>query len=188
MDVPKLMRPAWIQVATGRRFWPLAPRPEDIDFRDIAHALSMQCRFSGHSRAFYSVAQHSVLVSHACDPQDALWGLMHDASEAYLVDIPKPLKIDVGFTSYRAAEDKLQVMLCVKFGLQTWMPSSVHRADEALLAAEAIDLMSPLDPDWEKWVGGIERYPETIHPWGPERSKSTFLARFHQLTKGRFRA
>jgi uncharacterized protein len=82
----------WIQTYTGKQFWPLSPLPEDIVIEDIAHALSMQCRFGGHVRTFYSVAQHSVHVSLLVEPQYALWGLLHDAAEAYLVDLPRPIK------------------------------------------------------------------------------------------------
>jgi hypothetical protein len=63
------------------RFWPLLPNPDDIRIEDIAHALSNQCRFAGHAREFYSVAEHCVRVSQLCRPEEALWGLLHDASE-----------------------------------------------------------------------------------------------------------
>src|SRR5271165_7548492 len=82
----------WIQTYTGRVMYPLDPRPEEINIIDIAHALSNLCRFTGHVRTFYSVAEHSVRVSQHCDPKDALWGLLHDASEAYLADMSRPMK------------------------------------------------------------------------------------------------
>src|ERR1017187_10636100 len=77
-----------ITTFSGIHFWPLLPNPADIRIEDIAHALSNQCRFAGHAREFYSVAEHSVRVSQLCPPEDALWGLLHDASEAYLTDVP----------------------------------------------------------------------------------------------------
>src|ERR1019366_9954250 len=80
-----------IRTYSGVRFKPLDPDPA-VGISDIAHALANQCRFGGHSSAFYSVAQHSVRVSEICAAEDALWGLLHDASEAYLVDVPAPLK------------------------------------------------------------------------------------------------
>ena len=79
----------WMQTHSGIQFWPLDPRPEDILIEDIAHALSNQCRFAGHCCFHYSVAQHSVLVSENVPAQDAMWGLLHDAGEAYLVDLPR---------------------------------------------------------------------------------------------------
>src|ERR1039457_118422 len=82
----------FIGTFSGLRFWPLDPNPEKILIDDIAHALAHQCRFGGHASRFYSVAEHSVHVSRLCPPEDALWGLLHDASEAYLVDLPRPLK------------------------------------------------------------------------------------------------
>src|SRR5690242_11754504 len=86
----------WMQTYTGRRFWPLDPRVDDIDIGDIAHHLSLVCRFAGACREFYSVAQHCVGVSYVCDPKDALWGLLHDAAEAYVGDMVRPLKRSPG--------------------------------------------------------------------------------------------
>ena len=82
-------RGGWIQTYTGRQFWPLDPRIEDIDIHDIAHALSHQCRYSGHCLRFYSVAEHSVLLSHHVAGEHMLWALLHDAWEAYLAAIPE---------------------------------------------------------------------------------------------------
>ena len=82
----------WIQTMSGVIFYPLDPRPEEIRIEDIAHALSHQCRFAGHCREFYSVAEHSVRVSRELPQEFMLWGLLHDASEAYLVDLPRPIK------------------------------------------------------------------------------------------------
>ena len=140
---------AWIQTHSGRRFNPIKPNPDAIVIQDIAHALSMQCRFSGHCKDFYSVAQHSVLVSYICDSQDALWGLMHDASEAYLVDVPRPLKRSGKFQAYLDFEEVMTQAICRRFGLPFKEPPSVKRADTILLATEARDLMSPLHPDWQ---------------------------------------
>ena len=74
----------WIQTYLGIQFWPLDPRPEEVMLFDIAHSLSNMCRFTGHCREFYSVAQHSVIVSQNVPREDAAWGLLHDASEAYM--------------------------------------------------------------------------------------------------------
>lgn len=174
-------RGGWIQTASGRSFYPMDPRPEDVDIGDIAHALANQCRFAGHTREFLSVAEHCVRVSRECPPEHALWGLLHDASEAYLVDLPRPIKGDPGMIAYREAEGRVMGAVCVRFGLAMEMPASVHRADNVLLATEARDLMG--DPDWRR-SGGYDPLPVRIEPWTPERARSEFLARFAELNGG----
>ncbi len=170
---------AWIQTYSGRRFNPLNPNSEAIVIQDIAHALSMQCRFSGHCHQFYSVAQHSVLVSHICGFDHALWGLLHDASEAYLVDMPRPLKRSGKLDAFIEFERKVQKAVCKRFDLPEKEPPDVKRADTILLATEARDLMSPLHPDWRQ---PVEPLPFKIEPWTPEQAKENFLKRFNELT------
>lgn len=169
---------AWIQTFSGRRFNPTNPHTDAIVIQDIAHSLSMQCRFSGHCKKFYSVAQHSVLVSHVCNHDDALWGLMHDASEAYLVDIPRPLKQSGKFEAYKDMEAKMMKAICKRFGLPEIEPKSVKRADTILLATEARDLMAPLRPDWSQ---PEEPLPFKIEAWDPQTAKKNFMKRFFQL-------
>lgn len=170
---------AWIQTYSGRRFNPTNPVPDAIVIQDIAHALSMQCRFSGHTRSFYSVAQHSVLVSHICDSKDALWGLLHDASEAYLVDVPSPLKRSGQFDSYMRFEKQMQEAICKRFGLPLEEPVSVKKADKVLLATEARDLMGPLRSDWTQ---PCDPLPFKIEPLFPQEAKRLFMKRFFDLT------
>ena len=144
---------AWLQTFTGRRVDLIDPDPNDIDIVDIAHALSHECRYGGHVGDFVSVAQHSVLVSQHCESDDALWGLLHDASEAYLGDIVKPLKITGAFRQYRGLERRMQAAICAHFGLPALEPLSVRRVDKALVAIEARDLIAPLNPRWGlHWV------------------------------------
>lgn len=168
----------WIQTHSGRRFNPTNPNPDAIVIQDIAHSLSMQCRFSGHSKKFYSVAQHSVYVSHICNDEDALWGLLHDASEAYLVDVPRPLKRSGLIPGYIQAEAKMQEAVCQRFGLPLKEPPSVKKADTKLLATEARDLMAPLHPDW---VQPVSPLPFTIESWEPQKAKDMFMQRFFEL-------
>jgi len=169
---------AWIQTFSGKRFTPTNPNPEAIVIQDIAHALSMQCRFSGHVKKFYSVAQHSVLVSYLCNQEDALWGLLHDATEAYLVDIPRPLKRSGKFDAYLEFEKNMQTAVCQRFGLEDKEPLSVKKADLLLLATEARDLMSPLREDWIYLVRPLPMKIESLHP---EDAKLLFLNRFYDL-------
>ena len=172
----------WIQTFTGVAFYPLDARPEEINIRDIAHALSMQCRFTGHCRSFYSIAEHSVRVSMLCDPKDAMWGLLHDASEAYLCDLARPIKRLPELVPYRDAETRLQAAIAIKFGLPTSEPESVQLADKTMLAMEARDLMGPLLPGWDKWDRYLAGVPYRIgRTWTPGEAEEIFINRFNDL-------
>lgn len=142
---------AWIQTYTGRQFYPLDPRPEDIDPLDIVASLSRQCRFTGHTRSFYSVAQHSILVADHVPVDMRLWALLHDASEAYLCDLPRPLKRQPEFKAYREAETRVQACVCERFGLPVPEPEAVRLADLRMLATEARDLMPNKPAEWD-WM------------------------------------
>lgn len=179
MSVLPLPNPSdhnWIRTFTGRKFWPLQPRAEDVCLTDIAHALSNICRYTGHVRTFYSVAEHSVRVSWTCDPKDALWGLLHDASEAYLCDIARPVKRQAEMSGYRMAEAAVQLVVCEHFGLDPVEPASVKRADTILLGTELRDLMQ--GADWKDF----EVLQTPINPWPAWAAKEAFLARFAELT------
>jgi hypothetical protein len=106
--------------------------------------LAHQCRVGGHASKFYSVAEHSVHVSKLCPAEDALWGLLHDASEAYLVNLPRPLKLLPEFAAYREAERRLQLAVAVRFGLPPDQPASVTEADDTMLWIEAHSLLGSM--------------------------------------------
>ena len=166
----------WMQTASGRQFWPCDPKPEDVSIQDIAHALSMCCRFNGHCREFYSVAQHSVLVSANVPIKFALWGLLHDAAEAYVCDVPRPLK--PALTGYKEIEDRVMAAICVRFGLEPDMPADVKRIDNAILADEAAQIMAAPPRPWflpERPLG------VKIVPWSAEQSRSMFLQMYERL-------
>jgi hypothetical protein len=171
----------WIQTYTGNQFYPLDPRPEDINILDIAHALSNQCRFSGHCKHFYSVAQHSVLVSRYVPTEYALWGLLHDASEAYLVDLPRPLKnhSKLGY-EYKLAESNLMLVIAECFGLTVDIPEIVMQTDLSLLMTEAKCLMGTPPADW---MIDAEPLDIPIDPWEPHDAEIMFLARWDFLTR-----
>lgn len=176
----------WMQTFTGRQFWPIDPRVEEICIEDIAHALSNQCRYAGHCKDFYSVAQHSVIVSQICDPGDALWGLLHDAAEAYLVDLPRPIKrfSDLG-TCYRVVEEALMDVICARFGLPLAEPVSVKKADNVVFVTEMRDLMAHPPVRWkESWDN--KPLSTTIHAWAPEKAKQEFLRMFEYLVSHRY--
>lgn len=172
----------WIQTYSGVAFWPLDPRPEEIDILDIAHALSHQCRFSGHTKWFYSVAEHSFLVSTLVSPKDKLWALLHDASEAYLVDVPRPIKNLL--PEYKVWEERLMRVIARRFGLQEEMPDVVKMFDSRMLATEKIHIMGQ-EP---RRRGGMEEPIADLHPylWQPETAKRRFLAQFVDITRGRY--
>lgn len=186
----------YIEVYGGTRFYPLDPREDEIHIEDIAHALALTCRFSGHTRTFYSVAQHCVHVSKEVGRmagehidatplpwrEFALWGLLHDAPEAYLNDIPRPLKGTWAFEPYRNLEDNLMRVVASKFGLDSEMPSPVKKLDNVLLATEARDLLTP--GALQRWSPiGEEPLERKIQPWDWETAKAHFLARFEELTQ-----
>lgn len=173
---------SWMQTYSGRQFWPLEPKAEHLAIEDIAHSLANQCRFAGHTTRFYSVAQHSVLVSQAVSEESALWGLLHDASEAYLVDFPRPLKYDGEFRErYKFFEGELMAVICEKYKLPIDMPADVKQADEVLLATEKRDLMASEPAPWS-WLPAPQ--PRVIIPWPPTVAKAAFMARFEELTVG----
>ena len=174
----------WIQTYTGREFHPLSPRADDVCLEDIAHALSMLCRFSGHTREFYSVAQHSVLVARAvirrsfCCKEHvgfrhraAGLALLHDAHEAYFTDVASPLKDHLNI---EAVEEPIQDAIHLHFGLE---PSDsiaevIKQEDMKALATEVRDLMAPPPRAWRTlpppWDGPIK-------PWPPEQAETEFL-------------
>lgn len=168
----------WIQTFSGRRFNPTKPVVDAIVIQDIAHSLSMQCRFTGHVRRFYSIAQHCVLVSYLCDADDRRWGLLHDGDETYIPDLSSPLKHSGKFDNYREYGKQLQIAICKRFGLPEKEPRSVKLADKLLLATEARDLMSPLHPDWKQ---PMEPLPFKIEPWSPDKAEDMFMKRFYEL-------
>jgi hypothetical protein len=176
------MRGEWIQTFTGRQFYPLDPRPEDVCLDDIAHALALVARFNGHTRAFYSVAQHSVLVSRLVSDDVALWALLHDASEAYLCDVPRPVKHAAAMGAYRDAEARVQDTIFAHFGLTGPVPTAVKLADQIVLLTEKRDLMAQ-GPLW----AAIDASPApwTIRPFTPEQAERAFRLRFDVLTTRR---
>jgi hypothetical protein len=173
----------YFRTHTGRHVHPLDPKPDEISIFDVARSLSQTCRFLGHTDAFYSVAQHSVLVSQHVPREDALWGLLHDASEAYLCDLPAPIKRDPQMAIYRIAEDRLMVAVCERYGLRPEMPPSVMRADRVLLATEFRDVTTMDDPEWIRNECGVEPlFDYHIASWAPAYAESMFLERFEELT------
>jgi hypothetical protein len=177
-------RGPWIQVFTGGRFYPFDPQPAEIHIRDIAHALSQQTRFTGHLKEFWSVAQHSIEVSKLCSLDTALWGLLHDASEAYMTDVARPIKHDPRMKFYRDQENIILRAIMKRFDLLWPEPSIVQTADKMQLGREARDLMGSLQPGWEKWIKMAGALPiiKPFEPMDPRRAELAFLERYEELT------
>lgn len=168
----------WLQTYTGKAFFPLAAHVEDIDARDIAHSLANQCRYNGHTRIFYSVAEHCVLMSYCVPEQDALWALLHDAPEAYVGDLIRPLKRNLPL--YVEIEDRIMDVICEKFMLhQTFMPDSVREADNRIIENERYALLRtpPLE-----WVANGEALPDIeVTGWHPQKAEFEYYKRLGVL-------
>lgn len=170
----------WIQTRNGTRYWPGDPVPEDVHLEDIASALAKICRYTGHCASYYSVAQHSVIVSKLVPPELALEGLLHDASEAYLCDVARPVKRMKFMEGYRQVEKVNDRAIRLRFGLQLDESPAVKEADARLLQTEAAQLMAPLHAEWVVSAPPFEGL--TISPLSPEDARQLFLARYHELT------
>lgn len=177
-------RGRWIQMASGRLYYPWAPLPEDVDIEDIAHHLGNLCRFTGACRQFYSVAEHSVLVSYLVPEEDALCGLLHDATEAYLNDLSSPVKSFEEMSGYRTLERRNWGAVARRFDLPFEMPKSVHDADQAIYFAEREVLMPPLPPEVVDMYRKVPVVPRvTIVGYSPEVARWRFLQRYRELTR-----
>ena len=168
-----------MQTYTGRVIDLTKITEDDIRLPDISHSLSQLVRFTGHAKQPYTVAQHSVFVSRLLHKRHALWGLMHDATEAYLGDVSRPLKSLL--PEYRAIEEGLHRVIARKFGLPWPMPSEVKHADNVALLTEKRDLLT-VDHDWG--MNGIEPSLESVvNVLGCREAKELFESRFRELTE-----
>lgn len=177
----------WIQSHGGRKVGP-GMAVLDINIYDIAHSLARICRFNGHTVKHYSVAQHSVHVSDALetyykddhpDRLDALkWGLLHDAAEAYIGDIPRPIKKLLGQTIVDIETDLL-MKIAERFDLPWPIPASIHEVDNRLLYTEKRDLLQ-VDVDWG-YVPVEQPFSWHVFPQTIEGAWWRFMDRFAEL-------
>ena len=177
MTVTRIKGPT-IMLASGRYFDLEDPESSEFGIEDIAHALAHICRYTGHCRTFYSVAQHSVLVSRVVPPEHGFAGLMHDAAEAFIGDVAKPLKLLL--PDYKLIEDRIEAVVFARFGLPSKLPQCVKDADRVLLRTEQRDLMGA---DGHQWSFTADTKPmlECIAPLPPGEAKHLFLARYAAL-------
>jgi uncharacterized protein len=165
----------WMQTATGGEFYPLDPRADEINIYDIAASLSKQCRYAGHCLAFYSVAEHCVLMARGAPGDLQLTALMHDASEAYLVDVPRPVKASL--PNYDTIEAFLMMRIAERFGFAWPLPAEVKRRDNAILHDEMLQVMTTPPRDWgltEPPLGVMVRF------WTPNQAEDEFLRAFYE--------
>lgn len=173
-------RGEWIQTYSGQQFFPLEPKAEEVHAEDIAHALGLLCRFGGHSVRFYSVAEHCVLMSYLVPPEDALWALLHDATEAYVVDLPRPIKRML--PDYSAMEGRVMDVILEAFDLTTpMMPDSVREADNRILFTERDQLMRPSGIAWSAEGIWMPYKSVTVEGWSPTRAEDEYLTRLVDL-------
>jgi hypothetical protein len=167
----------WISVYTGRQYYPIDPRASEVDILDIAHSLSLLCRYNGHCDRFYSVAEHCIHVSYAVPEEYALEGLLHDAAEAYTSDVPRPLKYCDDLTLFREVEDKNNRVIAEKFNLPYPESSVVKHFDSRMLCNEGYALLSNTD-----WYKCLEPIPDIeIIGWLPLEAERRYLERYAEL-------
>ena len=173
-----------MQLYSGRPFFLTDPDVREVDIKDIAHSLANQCRFNGHTKKFYSVAQHSVIVSENVPSRLALEGLLHDAGETYVTDLAKPVKVLVE-GAYTELEHTMDLVICEAFDLsyEDCHAGPVKIADKRLVATERRDLMQP--SAYVNWgdigKGNFIPYSFKIIPVSPEEAEEMFLKRYYEL-------
>lgn len=185
--MPTTIKGTSLRTWSGRYVDLIDPQPSDINIEDIAHALAKICRFGGHIHEFYSVAEHSIhcarvadeVFGYDCDTQ--LQCLLHDAAEAYLGDVCRPLKAHLG-NAYRAIEQRFEYVIGQAFACQIGTHvDRVRHIDNAMLFAERRNLMMR---DGVEWHGEREAiYLATVYPlcYEPDTAATIFLSLYETL-------
>lgn len=169
----------WLLTASGRHFDLADPQPDMINIFDIAQGLANECRYAGQCRAFYSVAQHSTIASQIVSSEFSLEALLHDASEAYLKDIPRPLKQLL--PDYRAIEHRVDAVIRAAFGLPSSKSFEVSEADRVMLATERRDLMPADETEWPI-LHGVTALDRKIRPLPSRVAESMFIRRLLEVS------
>ncbi len=178
-------RGPWMQTYGGGAFYLYDPQPAEVNVEDIAHALSLTCRYSGHTREFYLVAHHACLVAKwmeedGYDPVECYAALHHDSAEAYTGDITPQLKDILG--TFRSLEHDVEVAIDIYFGIkrEDELRDYIKRYDLIALATERRDLLSPNFTD-EKWGAMSDPRKERIKALKPYEAEGLFLAKNAQI-------
>jgi 5'-deoxynucleotidase YfbR-like HD superfamily hydrolase len=182
----KEQTPSCITTLSGKWFDILRPEEYEYDIEEIATALSNLCRYTGHVNKYYSVAEHSVLVSRIVPVSDALAGLLHDASEAYLGDVSSPLKKLL--PEYRAIEDRVQEAIFKQFGLEYPISDAIHEADKRMYWQERQSVANNgiKDSLWHQNLRATRK--EAAVGMMPNMARRMFLSRFKELQHGKYRS
>lgn len=170
----------WMLTASGGVFYPLDPHPDEVEIYDIAHALGMACRYGGHCKRFFSVAEHCVKMAECAPEPLKLATLMHDASEAYLQDVIRPVKYSL--PGYLPIEDRLMRVIASKYGFSWPMHPEIKVLDERMIGAERLQAVHPnaLKKTWSRW-SEVPPLDVTIEFWSPDYAKHAFLTSFNTL-------
>lgn len=172
-----------IETFTGGRFYPFDPRPAEVQLEDVAGSLAHTCRFGGHCQRFYSVAEHSLYVAREladCGERVQAYGLLHDAGEAYVGDIPRPVKARLG--DFEAVEARIREAVWDAVGLPAPTESeweAVMAADDRLLAHEADRLLD--DGSWATEAPELSYDLDAADPTSPSEARGAFLDRARSL-------
>ena len=170
-----------IMLASGKWFDFLNPHGSEFDIEDIAHALSNVCRYAGQCNKFYSVAEHSLIVSEQVS-DFAYEALLHDAAEAFMGDITRPLKQLV--PEFKRLEAEIEKAIEERFNLRKDYRSVVKQADLRVLAAEQAQIMAVGCADWAR-EAGIEPASIKVRNLTPIKAKEEFLSRYSELRGAR---
>ncbi len=176
------MNSPYVSTFLGNRFFLTRPHIDDVAIEDIAHGLAYQCRFNGQTSTFYSVAQHSLMVMSLVPATLQFQALLHDAAEAYLGDMVKPLKHL--FPEFSVIESRVMEIIGQRYAIDlSHLDPAIKRADLIALATEKRDLMPHSTEAWS-YLEGIDPLPDVIEPMGPQAAKNAFLNAFATLLRG----
>lgn len=170
----------WMQTYSGKQFFALDPLPEDIEIIDIASGLSKATRYGGQCLRFYSVAEHCCHICDAAPEAKKLEALMHDASEAYLADIPRPIKGSL--SNYAEIEHGLMTVIAEKYGFAWPVSKAVKSLDNGILLDEFAQNMAPAPVPWSQWTDPALNC--RLQFWNPYQAMIEFVTRFFRYWKG----
>lgn len=169
---------SFIETYSGKRIDFFDPKPDQIDIEDIAIGLCRLPRFAGQTSQFYSVAQHSLNVARILPDKHKLQGLMHDAAEAFIGDLPTPFKRNI--PAFGELESRIWGAICAKYNIEPVLHPLVKVADATMLVSER-DVMKPAMSDWGPYEDNL-RVDVTWQGWHMDAIKSTFLTQFTRLS------